>query len=122
MVISRPFVRLTEGADVNAPDAGGNTPLIIASMSAGPDCVKLLLERGADPNAANKVGATALIRAATSFELTRLLLDAGAKVDVRTTDQGNTPLLLAARRFGNSRTVRLLLERVLIFARATSLA
>lgn len=111
MVISRPFARLTEGADVNAPDAGGNTPLIIASMSAGPDCVKLLLERGADPNAANKVGATALIRAATSFELTRLLLDAGAKVDVRTTDQGNTPLLLAARRFGNSRTVRLLLER-----------
>src|SRR6202044_857534 len=36
---------------------------------------------------------------------------AGAKVGVRTADHGNTPLILAARRAGNSRTVRLLLER-----------
>jgi len=30
---------------------------------------------------------------------------------VRTADLGNTPLILAARRAGNSQTVRLLLER-----------
>ena len=30
---------------------------------------------------------------------------------MRTADLGNTPLILAARRAGNSRTVRLLLER-----------
>src|SRR5262249_28891284 len=41
---------------------------------------------------------------------TRLLVDAGAEVGVRTTGLGNTPLILAARRAGNSRTVRLLLE------------
>ena len=40
-----------------------------------------------------------------------MLIDAGAKVGVRTADLGNTPLILAARRAGNSRTVRLLLER-----------
>ena len=40
-----------------------------------------------------------------------MLIDAGAKVRVRTADLGNTPLILAARRAGNSRTVRLLLER-----------
>jgi ankyrin repeat protein len=101
---------LANVADVNARDAEGNTPLILASFYASPECVKLLLERGADANAANKIGATALIRAATNHEKTRLLVDAGAKVRVRTIDLGNTPLILAARRAGNARTVKLLLE------------
>jgi ankyrin repeat protein len=98
------------GADVNARDAEGNTPLILASFYATPECVALLLENGADVNAANHAGVTALIRAATDYEKTRLLVAAGAKVRVRTA-LGNTPLMLAARRAGNSRTVRLLLER-----------
>src|SRR6516165_7053994 len=101
---------LDNGANVNARDAEGNTPLILASFYATPQCLELLMERGADVNAANKAGGTALIRAATSYEKTRLLVAAGAKVRVRTA-LGNTPLILAARRAGNSRTVRLLLER-----------
>src|SRR4051812_11800537 len=99
------------GADVNARDAEGNTPLILAAFYAGPGCVELLLQNGADSNAANRSGVTALIRAATDYEKARLLIAAGAKVGVRTADLGNTPLILAARRAGNSRTVRLLLER-----------
>src|SRR6516225_5131004 len=99
------------GADANARDANGNTPLILASFYASPECVKLLIENGADVNAANKAGVTALIRAATSYEKTRLLVAAGAEVRVRTADLGNTPLILAARCAGNSRTVKLLLER-----------
>jgi ankyrin repeat protein len=102
---------IEDGADVNARDAEGNTPLILASFYAGPKCVALLLEKGADANAANKVGVTALIRAATNYEKTCLLVDSGARVRVRTADLGNTPLILAARRAGNSRTVKLLLER-----------
>jgi ankyrin repeat protein len=106
-----PVVRqlLDNGADVNARDAQGNTPLILASFYAGPECVELLIANGADVNAANRAGATALIRAATSYEKTRALVEAGANVRARTA-LGNTPLLLAARRAGNSRTVRLLLE------------
>jgi hypothetical protein len=75
---------LDNGADVNSRDAEGNTPLILASFYASPECVELLIEKGADVNAANKAGATALIRAATSYEKTRLLVAAGAKVRVRT--------------------------------------
>jgi ankyrin repeat protein len=99
------------GADVNARDAEGNTPLILASFYASPNCVAVLLEKGAEANAANKAGVTALHRAATNHEKTRLLVDAGAKVWVQTADLGNTPLILAARRAGNSRTVQLLLDR-----------
>jgi ankyrin repeat protein len=102
---------IDDGADVNARDAEGNTPLILASFYASPICVALLLEKGADVNAANKAGVTALIRAATNHEKARLLVDAGAKVRVRTADLGNTPLILAARRAGNSPTVQLLHER-----------
>jgi ankyrin repeat protein len=102
---------LDNGADVNARDAEDNTPLILASFYANAKCVALLLEHGADVNAANETGVTALIRAATSYEKTRSLVDAGAKVRVRTADLGNTPVILAARRAGNSRTVKLLLER-----------
>jgi ankyrin repeat protein len=103
--------RIDIGDDVNARDAEGNTPLILASLYASPQCVELLLGKGADVNAANKAGVTALIRAATNYEKTRLLVNAGAKVRVRTADLGNTPLILAARCAGNSRTVKLLLER-----------
>ena len=102
---------IDNGADVNGRDAEGNTPLILASFYASPNCVELLLEKGADPNAANQSGVTALVRAATSYEKTRLLVEAGAKVRVRTSDHGNTPLILAARRAGNSRTVKLLIDR-----------
>ena len=64
---------LENGADVNARDAEGNTPLILASFYASPECLALLIENGADVNAANKAGATPLIRAATDYEKTRLL-------------------------------------------------
>jgi ankyrin repeat protein len=102
--------QLEAGADVNFRDADGNTPLLLAAIYAGPECVELLLKKGADVNPANKFGATPLIRAATSFEKTKLLIDAGANVLVKT-ESGRTPLSLAARKYGNSKTVKLLLSK-----------
>ncbi len=107
--VARVRALLDGGADVNVRDADGNTPLILASFYAGPECVALLLQRGADPNAANDAGATALIRAASDYAKTGLLIAAGGKVRVRTARLGETPLILAARRAGNARTVKMLL-------------
>src|SRR5262245_22713778 len=101
---------LDGGADVNARDVDGNPPLLLAASHAGPDCVELLLKKGADVNAANKAGATALIRAATDYEKASLLVEAGADVKVKTAS-GKTPLTLAARRYGNSKTVALFLDK-----------
>src|SRR5262249_51060934 len=98
------------GVDVNARDADGNTPLLLAAIYAGPECVELLLKKGADVNAKNKLGATPLHRCATNYEKAKLLIDAGADVKV-TTKAERTPLTLAARKAGNSKTVKLLLDK-----------
>ena len=39
------------GADVNAADPGGQTPLMCAARNAAPDITRLLLEHRANPNA-----------------------------------------------------------------------
>ncbi len=51
---------LRGGADVNARDEAGNTPLMLASGKCHMGLIKLLLEHGADVNASNKEGFTAL--------------------------------------------------------------
>lgn len=51
---------IDKGADANARDWLGRTPLIAAARSGDADVVRLLLRQGADVNAANGEGRTAL--------------------------------------------------------------
>jgi ankyrin repeat protein len=91
---------LDAGADVNALDWQGNTPLTLAAFAAQPKLVKLLLSRNADPNVevAAAGGMPALCAAVYGADAgtVRLLLQAGANPS-RTDAFGNTPQALAQR-------------------------
>jgi ankyrin repeat protein/mono/diheme cytochrome c family protein len=100
---------LKNGANIKARDELGNTPLMVAAFCAPADVLELLLKAGAEVNATNKAGATALMRAATFEDKTRLLVAHHADVKARSA-LGNTALILAARKAGSVRTVKLLLD------------
>lgn len=88
---------LHEGADINAKDNFGDTPLTVAltmyaayinyeikdpigGLEERRAVIKLLLEKGANPNVVNERAKTPLMNAAASGdeEIVQLLLDAGA--------------------------------------------
>ncbi|HYM10292.1 MAG TPA: ankyrin repeat domain-containing protein [Bryobacterales bacterium] len=88
---------------------GGSTALMYAALYGDASSMRLLLEKGADPNARNDGGATALMWAADDAEKTRLLIERGADVNAKSED-GRTPLLIASGVFGNTAVMKLLLE------------
>lgn len=96
------------GLEVDAPNAVGETPLMMAALKGHLDAARQLLERGAR---LEKQGWTPLHYAATgpSTPLVLLLLDKGARVDVRSPN-GSTPLMMAAR-YGQDSSVDALLSR-----------
>jgi len=97
-------------ASARAQGSGGITPLMHAALYRDVASLRQLLDLGADVNAQNDAGATALMWAVDDLDVIRLLLDRGADANARSVD-GRTPLLLAAGRAGGSDVVRLLLDR-----------
>ena len=95
---------------LNARGPEGSTPFMYAVLYTSPSTLQRLLKLGADCNKRNDANATALMWAATDFDKARLLLEHGADVNARSSDM-RTPLMIAVRRPGNSRTVKLLLDR-----------
>jgi ankyrin repeat protein len=93
---------------VNFANAGGETPLMYASLYSNAEMVRFLLARGADPNAKSATGTTALMLATGDIEKVRVLIAKGADVNAKSVT-GRTPLLIAASRSGAGEVVQLLL-------------
>lgn len=87
----------------------GTTPLMYAALYSDAAMVKVLLGGGADPNAANDAGATALMWAVHDPEKTGLLLERGAHTEAKG-DDGRTALIIAASRVGSAPVIRMLLD------------
>ncbi|XP_013391239.1 ankyrin repeat domain-containing protein 50 [Lingula anatina] len=102
---------LDSGAEVNAGNRYGRTPLHEAAQAGHKDMVELLLERGADPNITNEDGSTPLHLAACKGheDNVKLLLDHGADPNI-TDKYGWAPLHWAAEK-GHEDITKLFLER-----------
>jgi len=89
---------IAAGADVNAAQGDGTTPLHWAVYKVDADLVRALLARGAKPDVINKYGSSPLAEAAkvANAGLVKMLLDAGSNVEVPN-QEGQTALMLAAR-------------------------
>jgi len=85
---------LRDGADIDAKDPGGYTPLLRAASRLHTDAIALLLEHGANVNATNDVGQTAIFMVARhgGLEIVKLLVAHGADIP----KEGYTPLNEAA--------------------------
>ena len=88
---------IAQGANVNAQDKDGKTPLIASTFNPDSMVMATLLKAGADVNARQKDGGTALMAAAVSNppETIALLLKSGANVNDQDND-GGSPLIWAA--------------------------
>nr|CAD7409340.1 unnamed protein product [Timema poppensis] len=90
------------------PECWGRTPLHLAVKGGFLDCVKLLIEAGADTNVKDEKGITPVLLAGAGVQpndanaieryetIVKLLIEAGADVNVRNVDSGTTPLHHAA--------------------------
>jgi len=95
---------LAAGADLKSTNRYGGTALIPAAHHGHPEAVRILLGTAIDKDHVNKLGWTALLEAvilgdggATHTEIVRLLVEAGANVNLADRD-GVTPLAHARRR------------------------
>jgi len=97
-------------ADANARDEQGDAPLLYAAAVGSLEATKLLLDKGADVNAQNAFGTTALMIAAVDIAKVRLLVERGANVNLAS-KQGRTPLFIAAMSDQSAEIVRYLVAK-----------
>jgi ankyrin repeat protein len=96
------------GADIEARNKQGRTPLLTATANGSYEIVWLLLSKGAKPDAMDNEGNTAL-HLATDEDIAMALIAGGANIEARN-KQGRTPLLTATEK-GRHEIVRLLLSK-----------
>lgn len=96
------------GANLEAKDFEGSTPLLRACMSGNEELVRLLIEAGADTSATNKHGWTPFLEGVRGGydEIVIQFLKRGCSKDERS--PGGESALEMARRIGRDEVVRIL--------------
>ena len=107
--ITRVKTLLDKGADPNAYDDDSDNVLINASLYASADCMKLLLDKKANPNLKNKLGQTPLMFCTYEMDKMKLLLQYGADINAKSNSE-NTPFLIACMGSGRYETIKFLLD------------
>jgi len=78
---------IKNGADVNAKDNAGFTPLMLAALEGNKEILEMLIKKGADLNAKNNFGDTALILAVSNpypnDSIVEELIKAGADLNLQ---------------------------------------
>lgn len=97
-------------ADANAKTDAGDPLLMIAASVGSEESMRFLLDQGADVNAQNAFGSTALIWAATDLAKVQLLVARGANVNAAA-KTGRTAAMVAAMSEGAAPIVRLLASK-----------
>ncbi len=101
---------LDRAGSANLTDERQVTPLMYAAAAGSLEAMRLLIDRGADVNAQNAYGATALMWSVYDPAKVRLLLDHGAEVNA-IAKSGRTALIIAGFTNPSAEVVRMLLDK-----------
>lgn len=101
---------LDQKADPNSVDEDGDHLLMNAALYSSVDCMQLLIDKGSNVNAKNKIDETALMWSAHDLAKMKLLIQHGADVNAKA-KTGNTPLLIASVGHGKYDAVKLLIDK-----------
>ncbi len=101
---------IASGADIDAKNERGKTPLITCFEHGRKDIAEILIEHSANPNAADEYGNTVLFQAANcgDSDFVELLIAAGADVNKVNAHNG-TPLRCALHHSDSTEMVEMLL-------------
>jgi len=101
---------LEQKSNAGLADSRGITPLMYGAEIGSLEAMRLMIDAGADVNAQNAFGSTALMWSVSDPAKVRLLLDHGAQVNI-TARSGRTALIIASFTNPSAEVVRLLLAK-----------